>query len=267
MTVTALLTCFNRRDQTQACLRHLFAQALPPHITVSAVIVDDGSSDGTSEAVRSEFPKTSLLQGDGSLYWCGGMRKAWTEAAADNPEFYFLLNDDTVLKPEAVKVLLDIAESPDSRVIAVAAIRDDRTGAWTYGGIRGASGAVTVSGSPETCDTFNANAALIPRAVYQEIGMFHEAYTHAMGDFDYGYEASRHGIRVIQSPGFLGTCRRNMTTGTWKDKTLSRGERFRRLQSPKGLPWKEWVLYNRRNSGCLWPYRCITPYLRIFLGL
>lgn len=266
MTVTALLTCFNRRDQTQACLRHLFAQALPPDITVSAVIVDDGSSDGTSEAVKSEFPKTSLLRGDGLLYWCGGMRMAWKHAALGNPDYYLLLNDDTLLNESAVHTLVTITGAPEALTIAVAAISDPLTGAHTYGGIRESDSSVPVSGKPEDCETFNANAVLIPRAVFQELGIFHGTYTHAMGDFDYGYAATRRGIKVIQSAESLGTCGRNALVGTWRDTKLSRRERCRRLQSPKGLPWKEWVTYNRRNAGWIWPYRCISPFLRILSG-
>lgn len=266
MTIAALITCHNRREQTLACLDLLRSMALPDSIALRVVVLDDGSTDGTAEAIQRDFPDAMLLYGNGSLFWCGGMRKVWTVSAAENPEYYFLLNDDTILSINSISCLLDIAGPPDSRVIAVAAIQDGRTGARTYGGIRGASGGVTVSGRLEACDTFNANAVLIPRAVYQEMGIFHKAYTHAMGDFDYGYEATRRGIRVIQSSGFLGTCSHNTLAGTWKDRTLSRRERLRRLQSPKGQPWKEWVTYNRRNAGWIWPYRCISPFLRILLG-
>ncbi len=49
-------------------------------------------------------------------------------------------------------------------------------------------------------------------------------------------------------------------------RTLPRHERWRRLQSPKGLPFREWCLYNRRNAGWIWPWRCLSPWLRILLG-
>ena len=266
MTVTALLTCFNRREQTVACLRHLFAQALPPDVTVNAVVIDDGSSDGTSDVVKGEFPNAVLLRGDGSLFWCGGMRKAWEDAARKNPDYYLLLNDDTLLNNTAVDTLIKITGAPDAISIAVAAISDPSTGVHTYGGIRDSDSSVPVSGRLEICETFNANAVLIPRAVYQKLGVFHAAYTHAMGDFDYGYAATRQGIKIIQSAESLGTCSRNTLSGTWKDKSLSRRERFKKLQSPKGLPWKEWVVYNRRNAGWIWPWRCISPILRILCG-
>lgn len=266
MTVTALLTCFNRRNQTLACLRSLSGQALDSGIMISVVVVDDGSSDGTSEAVGNEFPHTSLLSGNGSLYWCGGMRMAWELAAKKDPDYYLLLNDDTLLGVLAVDTLIKIAGPPESLVIAVAAISDPVSRAHTYGGIRDSDSRVPATGRPESCETFNANAVLIPRAVYQILGIFHHVYTHAMGDFDYGYAATRHGIKIIQSAESLGTCSRNSLAGTWKDTNLTRRERLKKLQSPKGLPWREWVTYNRRNAGWIWPWRCISPFIRIILG-
>lgn len=264
--IAVLLACHNRREQTLECLRSLGRQHLSGDIRQSVTLLDDGSSDGTAEAVLLEFPEATILRGDGSLFWCGGMRLAWSSAAISNPDYFLLLNDDTLLDENALQTLLGICDCPEARTIAVAAIRDPHTGAHTYGGVRGSNDRIPVSGVLESCDTFNANAVLITRAVHREVGGFHDAYTHAMGDFDYGYMATRSGIRIIQSAESLGTCPRNPSHGTWRDRSLGRRERYRKLQSPKGLPWKEWVTYNRRNAGWIWPWRCISPHVRILLG-
>lgn len=266
MIITALVTCFNRKEKTLACLRNLEMQRLSG-IEVKYVVVDDGSTDGTSEAIKHEFPTARLLQGDGSLYWCGGMRKAWSRAAKDDPDYYFLVNDDTCLDGDALQVLLQMTGPPDARLIAVAAIRDPITGNRSYGGIRGCGKPVDISGAFEPCDTFNANAVLIPRAVYLEQGVFHSAYTHGMGDFDYGYQASRRGIRILQSQRALGTCHQNGMNGTWRDRSLPRSRRWKILSDPKGLPFMEWMTFNRRNGGWNWPMKTISPYVRVMLGL
>jgi GT2 family glycosyltransferase len=266
MTITALLTCFNRKEKTLGCLRNLEMQDLPG-TELKYVVVDDGSTDGTGEAVKHEFPSARLLWGDGSLYWCGGMRVAWTHAAKDDPDYYLMVNDDTLLDPGALQVLLQLAPSPDDRVIAVAAIRDPETGQATYGGQRDISGLIEPDGRAHECDTLNGNAVLVTRAVYQEIGMLHGAYSHAMGDLDYGYLAKRHGIKIIQSPEFLGTCPRNSRHNTWMDRSLGRRKRLWLLRSKKGLPFSEWMTYNRRNAGWSWPWKTVSPYIRVLLGL
>ena len=266
MHIAALLTCHNRREKTLECLRCLAAQELPDGVSIHVTLVDDGSSDGTAAAVAEAYPQTRLLHGSGYLFWCGGMRLAWSTADKDAPDYYLLANDDTHLDRDALQTLLAMVGTPDARIIAVAAIRDPTSGELNYGGIRRKSGRVPATGKVEACDTFNANAVLIPNAVYQELGSFHPAYTHGMGDFDYGYLASRNGISILQSAHTLGNCGHNSCTGTWQDRSLPMTQRLRKLHSPKGLPFKEWAVYCRRNSGWLWPYRMISPILRILLG-
>jgi GT2 family glycosyltransferase len=112
----------------------------------------------------------------------------------------------------------------------------------------------------------NANCTLVPRAVYQKIGMFHHAYHHAMGDTDYGLEAGRHGIPIHESTYFVGECEPNPDAGSWRDRSLPRIERWRKLASVKGLPPKDWLHYCRRNCGSLWMRYWLSPYIRVVLG-
>lgn len=266
MKIAALLTCFNRKDKTLCCLRSLATQQ-PERDGLNYVVVDDGSSDGTGEAVKREFPDARLIRGDGSLFWCGGMRLAWAHAAEDDPDYYLMVNDDTLLNPDALDALLRIAPDPDAKVIAVAAICDPATGEATYGGQLHGSGLIVPDGAVHACDTLNGNAVLVTRAVFRAIGMLHGAYSHAMGDLDYGNLARRKGIPIFLSGRYLGTCPRNSSDNTWMDRSLGRADRLRRLRSKKGLPFVEWMTFNRRNSGWLWPYKTISPYVRVLLGI
>ena len=104
--VAALIAAHNRRDLTLACLRSLDAQRVPG-VTVDAFVLDDGSSDGTSEAIAEQFPEVTVLHGDGELYWGGGMRQAFAAAIAGDYDHYLWLNDDVYLDDGALAVLLD----------------------------------------------------------------------------------------------------------------------------------------------------------------
>ena len=81
--LAALLTCHNRRDQTLRCLASLATakEVVSTRVDVDTFLVDDGCSDGTAAAVRSRFPDVHVIAGTGCLFWCGGMRLAWTHAA------------------------------------------------------------------------------------------------------------------------------------------------------------------------------------------
>lgn len=62
--ICAVLTAFNRREQTVEALRSFFSQG--QGLDLTAVLMDDGSTDGTSAAVQAEFQKVTVLSGDGS---------------------------------------------------------------------------------------------------------------------------------------------------------------------------------------------------------
>ena len=107
-TIAVLLTCYNRREKTLNCLKSLFNCQLPENHTLVVYLVDDDSSDGTSKAVRNDFPKVNVISGNGNLFWNKGMRLAWETASQTNDyDFYLWLNDDTILDNNAIFQLLE----------------------------------------------------------------------------------------------------------------------------------------------------------------
>lgn len=263
-TIAVLVTCFNRREKTLACLRRLAGQVMPEGYRMEIYLVDDGCTDGTGRAVRSEFPKVRVIQGTGSLYWAGGMRLAWSEAAKTQPDYYLLLNDDTEIIPEALQTLLRIAGSPESRVIAVSAITAPDSTTVIYGAYKKHICGNLKSGDPKDwCDTFNANCALVTRKVYLEIGSLSSLYTHGMADHDYGFKASRKNINIIQSTQALGTCEPNSKKGTWQDNSLPRIKRLIMMQKPNSLPFAEWLIYCIRNHHLKGILYFIRPYVKV----
>lgn len=265
-----LLTSYNRRETTLASLRAIGRQELDPQaVALEIFLVDDGSTDGTADAVRSEFPEVHLIRGDGSLFWSGGMRVAFAEAMRTGFDYYLWLNDDTLLEDDALARLLQVHRSlPQEDAIAVGSVADASTGTTTYGGVVRRSRwkrhwfcAVTPGTQPIECETMNGNCVLIPAAVARRVGNLDPAFTHGISDFDYGLRARKLGIRVLVAPGFVGTCGRNSISGTWRDPALPLPVRLRKARTPKGLPPREWLTFVRRHTGPLWMLYWISPYL------
>lgn len=71
-----IMTCHNRIKVTLNCLKALYNQKT----FFQVYLVDDGSRDGTSKAVKKQYPSVKILQGDGNLFWVGGMYLAFAEA-------------------------------------------------------------------------------------------------------------------------------------------------------------------------------------------
>jgi GT2 family glycosyltransferase len=276
--VAALLTCFNRRENTLSALESLFHQheAIPRKMTV--ILVDDGSTDGTAEAVASSYPTVRILRGDGSLFWTGGMRVAFAEAMRSDFDYYLWLNDDTRLFPDALDGLLASAQKleRDGRIaIVTGSTCDPVQGNRTYGGFRRQLSWKGIQFLPvqplpdalQPCDIMNGNCTLIPRAIAREVGNLDAAFRHSVGDFDYGFRARAAGFGIYIAPGYVGSCTQNSVQGTWRDRTAPFEVRWRNLVSHKGLPFKEWLVYTHRHYGALWPLYTVSPYLKTLLGV
>lgn len=269
--IAVLMACHNRRDITLRCLRALHEQ--DAGVAIMIFLVDDGSVDGTGDAVRERFPTVRVIDGTGDLYWVGAMRRAFAAAQDESWTHLLWLNDDVELAPSALRTLLevsDVASTPERPVIAVGAVCDPVTGATTYSGLERSTAARPLRFStvepvdrPVPCETFHGNVVLIPRAAVDRIGNLDAAFTHTLADLDYGLRARRLGLASWVAPGYVGTCPGNPAKGEWNDRRRGLRERFALATSVKALPPREWGLFARRYAGVAWSIYWVSPYVRI----
>ena len=285
-TIAVLMTCYNRKQKTIDSLNSLFSQAGCEDRSLSVYLVDDGSTDGTAAAVTAAYPQVKILQGDGSLFWNRGMHMAFAAALARDYDYYLWLNDDTLLYPAALAGLLqisaDVVAKGHDRAIIVGSTCDPETGLLTYGGLERSDWyrplrfpAVAPSAAPQRCETLNGNCVLIPKSVAGVVGNLDPAFTHYMGDVDYGLRTQKQGGTVWLAPGFSGTCSQNLRPRTWTETIVDLPWylQWQRVGQPKGLnltqmtlpPVNEWKIFAQRYAGPLWPVYWLFPYARLLL--
>jgi GT2 family glycosyltransferase len=273
-TIAVILTCFNRRQKTLACLDAVLAQTAFDEVAIDFFITDDGSHDGTADALISKCNAICLLRGDGSLFWNGGMRLAWAEAFKGDYDFFLWLNDDTFLYPATLRRMLDThatSKRSSGKAGIVVGSTHDEAGNTSYGGElqRGRLRPLTLvrldpQERVQQCDTFNGNCVLISRQAAAKLGNLDPGFVHAMGDTDYGLRASKAGIPMWVMPGYAGRCVNDGgVAGGFGDRSLPIRRRFNNMLSPKGLPWRPWKILCRRHAGVLWPLYWSWPYLKI----
>jgi GT2 family glycosyltransferase len=264
--LAALLTCHNRREQTLRCLASLATAktAALARVTVDAFLVDDGCSDGTAGAVRSQFPDVHVIAGTGNLFWCGGMRLAWTHAAANGYDGYLWLNDDVTLDHDAIERLVATSSRlsrDDGAVIVVGATRAEEAGAVnaaTYGGLD-SQGVLPPSADVRRIDLFNGNIVLVSRRAFQVLGGLSKAYTHGLADIDYGVRAKKAGVPVWLAAGSLGSCSANKTA-RWQRTDLPVWARLRELHRPTGCPPWQLARLVWNNGGWWFPWSVVKLY-------
>lgn len=276
MRVVALLTSHNRRDATLRCLRSYFSQEINAPVALTAVLVDDASTDGTPAQVRREFPEVHVVQGSGCLYWAGGMALAQRVAASSDPDYFLWLNDDVRLSCDALSRLLSTERAAGKgRSIVVGALRDPRTGELTYSGVRKRGlrlhplrvEMVKPSHGPQLVETFHGNVVLVSRRAATAVGSIDGDFSHAQADFDYGFRARKAGLVNLLAPGLVGTCARDGIPAPWLDRSLPLSQRFQILFGRKGLPPRSAARYLKRHGGRLWPVFWLAPYVRAALGV
>jgi GT2 family glycosyltransferase len=113
MRVDVVVPVFNRWELTRSCLAHLDSQTLPH----TAVVVDNGSTDGTPERVRERFPNVRLVQ----LPQNSGFPAACNRGAREGThEVIALVNNDVECPPDFLEHL--VAPLSDGSVGSVAAL-------------------------------------------------------------------------------------------------------------------------------------------------
>lgn len=272
--IAVILTCFNRRQKTLACIDAVLAQTALNDTVLDFFITDDGSQDGTSDVLLARHDRIQLFKGDGSLYWNGGMWLAWAEALCGDYDGYLWLNDDTFIYPQTLQRLIEtdaaIRRQCGHAGIVVGSTHDD-TGQTSYGGELQSGWlkpltltTIAPRDWAQQCDTFNGNCVLISRNAASVLGNLDPDFIHAMGDTDYGLRAKRAGIPIWVMPGYAGRCVNDgAITAGFNDPSLPLLTRMRKALGPKGLPWRPWRLLCRRHAGMLWPIYWSWPYLKI----
>lgn len=274
--LAVLITCYNRREKTLACLAQLRRCRLPAGHQLRIVLVDDASNDGTPEAVGADYPEVDLVRAAGGLFWCRGMHFAMSVAAHAAPDYFVWLNDDVVLTDDAFERVLAVEhahrEVSGAPALVVGATVSPDTGGVSYGGYRSLGGLrhlsyeiVHSTTDVLEVDTINGNFVLIPRPIVDRVGLIDSEFAHAMGDTDYALRVRDAGFAVLAAPGFVGSCRNNPSSGTWSDRSLPLARRVRLMLDRKGLPLSSWLRFTRRHGGALWPLHFAWPYVRLVI--
>jgi GT2 family glycosyltransferase len=270
------MTCHNRRELTLRCLKSLAEQ--PCFRPENLFLVDDGSSDGTGDAVTAMLPAAHVIEGNGHLFWNGGMRLAWEAALAAPAEFthYQWLNDDVVLHSGALSALLTDASAvmpADGAVILVGATVDPDSGELTYGGQRASKRSrplrlkvVAPTGTPEPVQTVSGNVVLVSAAAARRLGNLDPMFEHIYGDLDYGFRAGAAGIPIYQASVVVGTCSGPSPITDTRGTPQGRWGRIRaKLRADKTVHGRDWRRFLRRHSGLgpLWWLYTLSPYVRL----
>lgn len=261
--IATLITCYNRKEKTLFCLKSLYSSEVSNNVRLDVFLVDDGCTDGTSEAIIKQYPEVHIIAGTGQLFWNRGMYLAWKTAVETNDyDFYLWLNDDTFIYQNTINRLLNDSISLQNKAIICGATCSGK-GKQTYGGWTQKK-LMEPNGYLQLCEFFNGNIVLVPKYVYEKIGNFDYHYSHSLGDLDYGFRAGKNNILMYQLGNYAGICENHEHLETWCNSNYSLKERIQAFKTPLGGCPAEFFYFQRKHIGLIPAgFHYLTIYLRL----
>ena len=104
--VSIIIVNYNTKELTRNCLNSIFSQT--ENISFEVIVSDNGSSDGSIEMIKSEFPQVILIENNENLGFGAANNRGLKIAKG---KYIFFLNSDTISLNNAVKIFFDFWET------------------------------------------------------------------------------------------------------------------------------------------------------------
>jgi N-acetylglucosaminyl-diphospho-decaprenol L-rhamnosyltransferase len=125
--LSIIIATYNARGLLVDCLNSIYQN--PPRDSYEIIVVDDASKDGTSEAVRAQFPQVRLLRNETNTHYATANNRAFRLARG---RYLFLLNNDTIVLPEALDRMIEFLDAhPDAGAVGSRLLNEDGTIQWS----------------------------------------------------------------------------------------------------------------------------------------
>ncbi len=211
--VALIILTWNQRKLTLECLDSVASLDYPAD-RLRILVVDNGSTDGTSQHVHMHHPGVILLQNGENLGYAGGNNAGINWALAQEVEYICILNNDVTVAPNFLAPLLGALEKNDEVggvtplvadianpdvVWALGAEVDDRTATVTrlHSGEKVFDWRVA---EPFDVDVASGTAFLARRQVFEKAGLLDEAFYLYYEEVEWCLRLRQVGYRILAVP-------------------------------------------------------------------
>ena len=198
--VYIIIPVHNRKNITLSCLDNLRKSGDLERYHL--IVIDDGSTDGTTEAIQDLYPEVIVLAGDGNLWWTGAIKKGMEYAFEKGAGFIVWLNDDCHFSEGTIANLVNCSQSYQGAIAGCQGFELNQPTQLAFGGKiktwKGYRFINASSGKIVPCDLLSGNLVCIPRAVITQIGYPTPDITpHYGGDSLYLIRAKKAGFSLF----------------------------------------------------------------------
>jgi len=266
-----IIPVHNRKDITLKCLNTLKQNGDLDKYYV--IVVDDGSTDGTSEAITSRYPEVIILEGDGNLWWTGAIKKGMEYAYEKGAEYLIWLNDDCLVESHTFDDLVAFCKTHPNSIIGCQGVDFNNHNIISFGGKSkqwmNHHMLDCPKGESMQCDLLSGNLVCIPRAVINKIN-YPNPYKvpHYGGDSSYLIRARKSGFKIFVVNKYFNFNlygESNISPHRWLLKDGSPLDIIRLFFEPRSLySWKVWLELNEAEYGKLLGIISFLAYYTIY---
>jgi GT2 family glycosyltransferase len=209
--VVVIILNWNGLADTLECLESLAHLDYQGH---EVVVVDNGSVDRSVPVIHERFPGVTIIENGENLGYAGGNNVGLRYAMAQGADYALLLNNDTVVDPAFLRILVDAVEADPTVGIAGPTIYyHERPGIiWSTGGAidwqRGSTRMLGLDEQdegqfgqvPRTVDFVTGCAMLVRRAVLEQTELLDERFFAYYEETEWCVRASRAGFKIVHVP-------------------------------------------------------------------
>lgn len=216
--IAVVLPVFNRRLTTLRCIETLSGFNSDQY-RLTILVIDDGSSDGTARAIKDAHPDIIIIEGDGNLWWAGGVNRGFTYIKHNiDCDLILIMNDDSIFDQTTLDRLFRyVISSPNACVSALAIVAS--TGGIFCGGHKQMGflkrciplyqNKQITKDLPAIieCDSLSSRFVLVPRGILETVGYFNEKrFPQGYSDIDFFLRAKAAGYKnVVLSDSIVAT--------------------------------------------------------------
>jgi len=283
VSVFVIIPVHNRLHFTRACLASLSEQRFRDF---TVVVVDDGSTDGTQDALAREFPAVSVLTGDGTLWWTGAMNVGvdWAMRQGSEDDAIVTLNNDTLPPPDYFGHLHAAQETRPFALIGSLLVRAADRRTIVDGGVRVSWPTAKFTSDQEmepvpvvrsqhpvlySVDVLSGCGTLIPVEAFKQVGLYDERHLrHYAADYEFSRRALAAGFPLyVDKTSILYVHEResglHLAVGERDLRALVRSFGDIRSATDLGLRWR----FARRACPKRWqPTYIPCDYARVIVG-
>ena len=239
----------NNKSFLEPCLRAVFQSGIRSSFDV--VVVDNGSTDGSQDMLRQEFPRVKLIENRHNNGLSAASNQGMTST---NGRYVLLLNDDTLVNGQSLDALVSFLDStPVAGAVGGRLLDPDGTFQASFANfsslrqefmITTRLGELIWNGYPSHHDSEHARSVdwlssaclLIRRSALAQVGLLDEDYFIYGDEADLQYRLKRSGWEVYYLP--------DASTIHYGGRSLDRWRRRKMVYRGK-------MLFYRKNYGFL----------------